>query len=86
MSKKNGAARAHEPAAPVKAVTSADPIPSSFAYRPEAAMNVRVREYLLEHGISFNELCDVALTDYLTRHPSWQRRSLRLPRGKRPKV
>lgn len=60
-------------------------LPASFTFRPNEAFNVRVREYLLRHAISFNELCEAALIDYLARNPFWQRKHLRLPRGKRPR-
>lgn len=72
--------------ASARAVQLVESLPASFTFRPAAAFNVRVREFLLQHSISFNELCEAALTEYLTRHPSWQRRHLRLPRGKRPRT
>jgi len=78
MSKKNGTARAEVTDAP-------EALPKTFSYRPADALNVRLREYLLDHGISFNELCDAAVIEYLARHPRWERRHLRLPRGKRPR-
>jgi len=75
MSKKTGTARAEQPE---------PPLPKHFSFRPDEEFNVQVREYLIGHNVSFNDLCDAALREFIANHPRWPHRSLRLPRGRRP--
>lgn len=74
MTRKNAAAREQQP------------IPRHFSFRPTEVLNVEVREYLIANGISFNDLCESAVIEFLQRHPRWPKHDLRLPRGKRPKL
>jgi hypothetical protein len=75
--KKNGAA----PPKPVR-----PRMPSGMTFRPNDALNEQLRLYLLRNGITFNELCEAAVQDFLRAHPKWPRPSLHLPRGRRPRV
>ena len=61
-------------------------IPAHFSYRPAMPLNVRIREYLIANGISFQQLCEVALLNFLSAHPRWPNHDLRLPKGKRPRI
>lgn len=71
----------------MRAVRVEPALPKSLSYRPKShAVNVRLREYLLDHGVSFNEVCEAAIIEFLDRHPRWVRRTLSLPRGKRPRL
>lgn len=74
MAKRNGTAR----------LDDHEKLPKVFSFRPDDLFNVRVREYMIENNISFNDLCDIAVREFLERHPRWPRRTLRRPTGKRP--
>lgn len=79
--KRNGAARAIQ-------ISADDSVPKSFNFRPrDEGLNERVREYLIRNNISFNDLCHEMIPEWLDDHRTWpKKKTLRLPRGPRPRV